>query len=152
MCIDILILLEAILLNAMLYRTLLCQNSTGCRTWACINSRLSPCSFKLYRTCHKLANVLGLWAEHFSTGVEVCKTVQYRSVFSKSNLNKYDFVGFKQTRHQRMHVPAWCLIRKNESTEMATKGPKLGQHVQQFNHFWRLHLPMCTPCLKWIER
>ena len=43
---------------------------------------------------------------------------------------KMDMDGFN-TRHQRMHVPAWGLIRGNGKTEMATEGQNLANVAQK---------------------
>ena len=43
----------------------------------------------------------------------------------------------RETRHHRMHVPAWGLIRGNGNTEMATRGAKLGLCGKKWNHLWR---------------
>ena len=38
----------------------------------------------------------------------------------------YIYISSNVTRHQRMHVPTWGLIRGNGNTEMATRRAKLG--------------------------
>ena len=47
--------------------------------------------------------------------------------------------NLNQTRHQMMHIPTRDLIRGNENTEIATRGPKLGQRGQKMESFVRTY-------------